>query len=348
MAEVLRYIHTNSTAGGNGTTNALTGANRAYASATEWEAAEQTNLVTDGDTHRVLCSGTTADSFLILAGWITGSSNFITFESNPDDPAGRNFGNTYSDSHYRLEPTTNDNDIVISAINFTIIIGIQLKPTSFVANGKRLITVNAADDVTIDSCRLNMDQAGKAGWFGIQGSTLTQRLCILNTLIDNIGSNFTGLDFPSLTEVSYSHNNTVIGATFGIKTAGTDTVSASNNLVYNCGTSYVGDFDSASDNNSTDNAETTGGSNDRQNQSYSFEDEAGSNYVLKPNDTGALQKGANLSAHANCPVITDLRSRNRSGAYDIGAFQYISRSSLGTSAGLTRGLRAGLTGLDQV
>lgn len=79
MATVTRYVNLASTAGGDGTTNATTGANRAYASLVEWEAAEQTDLVSAGDTHVVECSGDGQDvGQLSIAGWTTGASNTIT------------------------------------------------------------------------------------------------------------------------------------------------------------------------------------------------------------------------------------------------------------------------------
>lgn len=88
MAEVLRYVNTASTAGGDGTTNATAGANRAYATMSEWEANEGTNLVTDGDTHRVLCSGGDDSTAVTLNGFTVGASNFVTIEGEYDGSAG--------------------------------------------------------------------------------------------------------------------------------------------------------------------------------------------------------------------------------------------------------------------
>ncbi len=82
MATVTRYVNTNSTAGGNGTTNATSGANRAYATLSEWESNEQTDLVTDGDVHVCICDGAGGDdsTFVLIDGWTTGSSNDITIQ----------------------------------------------------------------------------------------------------------------------------------------------------------------------------------------------------------------------------------------------------------------------------
>lgn len=78
MAEIVRYINQASTAGGDGTTNATSGANRAYATFSEWQAAEATDM---GGTnwHHVIATGTgeMVDSFAIT-GW--GASDFVLIE----------------------------------------------------------------------------------------------------------------------------------------------------------------------------------------------------------------------------------------------------------------------------
>ena len=62
---IKRYVNLNSSSGGDGTTNAITGANRAYASLSEFESSEQAS-VTDDIT--VYCSGG-EDSNVTFAGW---------------------------------------------------------------------------------------------------------------------------------------------------------------------------------------------------------------------------------------------------------------------------------------
>ncbi len=81
-ATIVRYINTDSSTGGNGTTNDTTGANRAYASMSSWEQAEQADLVSDGDIHQVNISapsGTvdTSSGGSVISGWTTGASNYI-------------------------------------------------------------------------------------------------------------------------------------------------------------------------------------------------------------------------------------------------------------------------------
>lgn len=82
MAEVVRFVLRDgiNTAGGNGTTSNNTGANRAYESISEWEAAEETNLPVDTDTHVLFCSGanSTDTGNLHVQGWTGDATFFLT------------------------------------------------------------------------------------------------------------------------------------------------------------------------------------------------------------------------------------------------------------------------------
>ncbi len=88
MADVERYVNTDSTAGGDGTTDATAGANRAYATLSEWNTQEATDLVTATNTHRVRCSapsGSVDTSGFNISGWTTSSTYHITIEVEESD-----------------------------------------------------------------------------------------------------------------------------------------------------------------------------------------------------------------------------------------------------------------------
>lgn len=85
MAVVTRYVNVASTAGGDGTTNGTAGATRAYATLSEWESNEQTDLVTDGDSHVVKCVAGTDTTQTSVDGWTAGASNTITIQADDGD-----------------------------------------------------------------------------------------------------------------------------------------------------------------------------------------------------------------------------------------------------------------------
>ena len=107
---VNRFINTApaNTPGGNGTTNATSGVNRAYATSAEWEAAEQTDLVAADEIHFVRCAGTQdTGARLIIAGWVTDATRYIIFSAVDDKPADGVFDAT----KYFLDIDTEGNPI---------------------------------------------------------------------------------------------------------------------------------------------------------------------------------------------------------------------------------------------
>ena len=112
-AEVVRYVDTGS-AGGDGTTTALTGANAAYASLATWNTGEATNLVTAEDTHVVNCAASTGvnDTPLTESGWTSSATYFPRIQ-------GTDFTGVWADSAYIIEGT-NEAVVTISETYFEI------------------------------------------------------------------------------------------------------------------------------------------------------------------------------------------------------------------------------------
>lgn len=142
-----RYVNTASTAGGDGTTNATAGANRAYASLSEWEAARQGDLVTATDGEVVHCCGTTADTTNVtIDGWTTNATYYIDIRANVSDGAGRSFLARYSTSFYRIE--AGGSWTIDVQENYTRLTGIQVSTTSAFS----AIRVGSATNCLLDSC----------------------------------------------------------------------------------------------------------------------------------------------------------------------------------------------------
>jgi len=139
MATVTRYVDTASS-GGDGTTQGHSGATAAYASLSAWEAAEQTDLPTDTDTHVVYCAGSTADSTAVtVAGWTTGASNDILIagdETAPDSDGWAASG-ILNSTHYRLEANANlfqSNENFVTLEKFQIYVLVTTARTNCIIN----------------------------------------------------------------------------------------------------------------------------------------------------------------------------------------------------------------------
>lgn len=155
MATVIRHINVNSTPGGTGETNNTTGATRAYASFSEWEAAEQTNLVVDGDNHIVYCDGgrDQAPAFAYtLGGWTTGVGNDIRVAMNPSNLHAGSYDNT---KYYLGSPPGSSNSrCLVVSVDFVTLENIQFGYESAWTNhahALQLISIGAGQ-IYIEKC----------------------------------------------------------------------------------------------------------------------------------------------------------------------------------------------------
>ena len=103
MATIVRYVNAASVGGGTGQNPDITDpgdGTQAYASLSEWEAAEEANLITAGDIHECRVEGTTNDTTqLVIDTWTTGASNYIRIVAltthRCDGVSGENSGTGY-------------------------------------------------------------------------------------------------------------------------------------------------------------------------------------------------------------------------------------------------------------
>lgn len=185
-AEVIRYINTDSTSGGDGTTNATSGANRAYPTLNNWESNEQTNLVTDGDWHHVYVSapsGTADTTTTGINGWTTDATHYIHIQAADGDQAVKTGWDT---SRYRLSKTDGKGIQVID--DHVIIDGLQIE-TIYTDTTGSAIYWSYAGTGTIKNCRLRASGADtNTNTFTTETSGLT--LTFYNTIFETLdGSN---------------------------------------------------------------------------------------------------------------------------------------------------------------
>lgn len=141
--EVVRYVDTASV-GGDGTTDALTGANAAYTLGGTWESTEGTNLVSDGDTHTVNFAASTgiADALFHVNGFTTGAANYLTMIVTDSDGTGIKNNTTY-----RIEGTNASTGMLkfSGAVKHVRATGFQLHHTLTSTTGGYGLEVSGVD-----------------------------------------------------------------------------------------------------------------------------------------------------------------------------------------------------------
>jgi hypothetical protein len=203
LATVQRYVHTDSTAGGDGTTNGIVGATRAYASLSEWES-NAGGVATDD--YIVDCAGgTTHDSTIVTVDFATAiTSGSITIRGNRSDGEGFYDGvDTVSFDHYRFRPVLGAGftALVLAENNITLD-GVQINPSRATFSSAAFavqVTNNGgtSSTITVRNCRILGD--GDIGNGLGQASSSTCNRTYENNLVVNfpnkgidarIGTNF--------------------------------------------------------------------------------------------------------------------------------------------------------------
>ena len=312
MAVVTRYVNTASAAGGDGTTNGTAGATRAYSTLTEWEAAEQVDLVTATDTHIVNCSGTAADtSKFAMAGWTTNGTYFVTI--NGDNTTG-----TYSTSHYRQELTTNSNYYynIDIGIDYTVINDIQVQSTNAAYTNNR-IAYTSGDYVDYNRCIIK--GIVTASYFSVGFYvTATDGGSITNCLAFDLDqTSSSGFNIALSGTVKYTlHNNTAYNCDTGFTTQYQDADSL-NNLAQGCVNGFNGTWNSQ-DYSVSDVVADDVGTNGSVG-TVTFVDAANDDYTPASGDTVAKDQGSDLSG----TFTDDLAGNTRDASFDVGALEYV-------------------------
>lgn len=321
-AVITRYVNTASSSGGNGTSNATSGANRAYVSLTAWEAARQGDLGARGYREEVLCEGTDTTQ-LSLDGWTTSASFYIDIRARI-----RHNGVTGGFTH---TITATSSSYVVNE-EYLKIDGIHFNRDNTNTSGCRAIDVQATVGVgQLDVSNCLMHATGAI-------ATTDSALVLTRTNLQALRVwNCIAYDLPGdsdegaavRTTVGNSTNSirisncTFVNCQYGVYvSSGSTNVIVKNCLVQNpAREAFRGAFDAASNYNASSTADTTGGANDRANQTFTFIDAAGKNFHLAPGDVGAKGHGVDLSSDPSLAFTTDIDGHTRRGTWDIGADQ---------------------------
>ena len=293
-ATITRYVDTGS-AGGNGTTTALSGTNAAYASLAAFNAAEKTNLVIGGNSMVVNCAASTSaadTTYNDFAGWTTDSTHTLTINGNLTTGVWDTSKYIYSDAANAMD-LTHASYITINKMQIiTYKLGVETTKTNLTVSN---CIIKAANEIMI-------------------GSAANCKF-INNVCYPNSGTP-AGIEYYGGSLLVA--NCTIYGFTsFGIWDESGGVITAKNNIAYNNASyDYKGNFAAASTNNLSKDTTAPPLNTYYISKTLTFVS-AGTNFNLVSTDTDAIGKGANLSG----TFTTDITGTTRA-TWDIGAFYY--------------------------
>jgi hypothetical protein len=313
------YVNTASSAGGNGTTNATSGANRAYASLRE-ACAALTLIGTLSEPYTIYCEGEAADTLSVKQpqlNFITSPENYVHIMTTPEN---RHNG-AWSPTKYRIE-VLKDSGFYNNFASHIRLEGLQVQITVDIVtstnyNCFRLLTANNVSD-NIDHRFSNCLARGvhvEGGTGRIIGFIDSQSNPPLVGTVRRINciavGCYTGFDSASLQLTNY--NCTAYGNEYGY--GGTqpcvNCLGADNTEFDFLNVGASGHFNNAS----TD--DRAPGTNSRINQTFTFVNAASGDFQLTSGDTGA--KGFGLDDPGAGLFADDVASRTRTSPWDIGA-----------------------------
>jgi hypothetical protein len=328
MPEILRYINKDSTPGGDGTTNATSGANRAYASFSEWQTAEAASLGADWHHLIVIGAGEMSDNISIgtAAGW--GANDFILIEVDESSRAAGGVPKT----GFFVRKSVGSAAIIDVRKPYVYIIGLDVENTHVSGHGFA-VGAGVNNRVLFKNC------ISKAGSTAYRLAPDTGGLC---GIFDSIAyDSAVGVISPNWIH-STVQNCTIDNCTDGIKKlsdTGTGRITAKNTVIIGGTNKYAtplaNHFNTgASSNNASDAADTSAipGPNPLANiATGAFSDYAGNDFSHEAGgaliDSG-VASSSEYSAFDRAEytvTVSDIieTTRPQGAAWDIGAFEFI-------------------------
>lgn len=321
MAEIVRYVNTDSTPGGDGTTNDTTGANRAWATMFEAEAALDNSY--DGDYVTLNCSApsgtddTTAVTF--------NGATFVDPDNDYIDVVGEVSKAEFDDTEYVIHVedsaviTIWDDAIRLSKLQISLH---TPTTTRYVVD---IAALAADNNIQINKCIIKSaaDNSYIVSGIHINDADAVVRIGI--NLIYNGGEYVNYSNSAIYIQASanvYAYYNTLVDYTGSIYHI-SGTAVFKNNVLYSSSLNNVfgGGTFTGSDYNMSDDATDTGGGNDDTGVTFTFV--GGGSYALDSSDAGAKEKGTPLHADANFPISDDIAGTTRDttnpdcGCYEI-------------------------------
>jgi len=286
-----------------------------YSNIETWNSTEQTNLVTDGDSHVLEISAgtfTTATTGLSLAAWTAGASNRITIKAAAGD---EHDGVRNSGAIIECTSSTNT-DCTFNAFNFTTIQDVTLKQTTNAA-GRCLIPGTEAllRGEGFIAQRLILDGAGSCLFLAGFVSTITVPPIIRNTIIYGSIDTTTGYEQLLLQNITVTGTaeitvrNSARSAASKVQNVYANTWTYTNAGAYGTITTNAANDTSAPGSSPVNSVSTTDGVN--------FTAPSTGDYTLT-SGSALVNTATDLSG----TFTDDIKNATRS-AWDVGAYEYI-------------------------
>ena len=322
---VTRYVNTAADAGGDGTTNALTGANCAHTSLVAWMSgvtSRGSDLVTRDVIERVYCEGsgeqTTTSNYGLCNtyGKTTDATRYFEIIGNYTPTT---TGSVWNTSCFRLAQTNSSVQGLYLYDAYVKLRRIQYRHVSTAA-GSDFMKNNT---VEIDRCLFKAEWSGSATGNCVYLLPGTRVYNSIFLDIINGTNDCRGVTTGASTAYVYSctfHN------CYRASWMWANAATFKNCLAQDCGAAcFAGTYTAASTNNCSDD-NTEPGSN-QQNGEVTFVDEANDDFHLSADDAYAKGNGANLYEDATIAITVDIAGNARpNGVQCIGAFEYVESS----------------------
>lgn len=329
MATVItRYINGASSGGGDGTTTATAGTNRAYASFSAALSAMFTaypDLVAADVQIDLIIDGTSADSSFNgnIQAFTTDATRFIRVTTTPN---ARHAG--YWDSGKARFVTGVSVGGFYSAIpSFTKFESIVFECNSTGGYAYIFVTANGFSGLVFDSCLLHKSvtasQYSDYWAFNLSGAN-TKKILVRNCIATGNFAGFFKCNYADGSSEVGVYNNTVVGPNAGIDLGNTtnNRARAYNNIIElrsgAGGVAWV-TVTQTTGNNITSDA--TGPQTGLRNLTATYVDKVNWDCRLDSSDTVAKDQGSDRSADSVYPFTWDILGNTRTGSWDIGAYE---------------------------
>ena len=297
------------------------------------------NIVSNNEQWRFACYRGGLGSGMNFDTWTTGTSaanqnNYVVFYapylSSEVGVTQRHSGVYVGDNNHATVTIGGTSPAFTLSVGKVIVDGLVIN-ANLLANitGIDLTGTGANTEYTVKNCIIKGFGAanGRIGFQIIATGSPSTYYIYNNIVYDWVGqggSSDAGIQMNGANGTCYAYNNTLVDNRYGLRRV-SGTMIGKNNLGYSNDTgSDFNDLSSGSDyNSSSDGSGNDFGANGRENQTFTFINEAGNNFLLAPTDAGARNFGVDLSADANLAFTTDINNTTRpiGTAWDMGAHE---------------------------